>query len=172
MPATSRIRVISTMVHQGYQKEVIFHGATTKTSNNGLRVHFAGIKTAFSTRWHLSHVARLDGRQGMIETQGLALMKDEQAVGGWVCYNDASKGQQVAIRAYCFELLIANSCDRPAEPRSAGSNPLQLPRPRSSPHVNRRRGHWVHPSSFDLADLCVIQRVTNSNICFHAAPNK
>ena len=61
----------------------------------------------------------------MVETQGLALMKDEQAAGGgWVRYNDASKGQQVAIRAYCFELLIANSCDRPAEPRSAGSNPL------------------------------------------------
>lgn len=35
--------------------------------------------------------------------------------------NDASKGQQVAIRAYCFELLIANSCDRPAEPGSAAS---------------------------------------------------
>ncbi|KYN21912.1 hypothetical protein ALC57_05703, partial [Trachymyrmex cornetzi] len=32
--------------------------------------------------------------------------------------NDASKGQQVAIRAYCFELLIANSCDRPTEKRS------------------------------------------------------
>ncbi|KYN01203.1 hypothetical protein ALC62_08046 [Cyphomyrmex costatus] len=30
--------------------------------------------------------------------------------------NDASKGQQVAIRAYCFELLIANSCDRPVKP--------------------------------------------------------
>ncbi|EFN74359.1 hypothetical protein EAG_03319 [Camponotus floridanus] len=33
--------------------------------------------------------------------------------------NDASKGQQVAIRAYCFELLIANSCDRPARTRAA-----------------------------------------------------
>lgn len=40
-------------------------------------------------------------------------MKDEQrGVGG---SDDTSKGQQVAIRAYCFELLIANSCDRPAE---------------------------------------------------------
>lgn len=46
-------------------------------------------------------------------------MKDEQERVGW--HNDASKGQQVAIRAYCFELLIANSCARPVEHRRAQS---------------------------------------------------
>lgn len=86
-------------------------------------------------------------------------MKDEQAAGGgWVRYNGASKGQQVAIRAYCFELLIANSCDRPAEP----SRGPPVPTPCSyrgkdrRPRANRRRGHWAHPSSFDPADLRVI----------------
>lgn len=81
---------------------------------------------------------------------GLALMKDERrergrveggrgkgkGVRGWT--NDASKGQQVAIRAYCFELLIANSCDRPTEASGPSVcllslSPLPPPPSRSRP---------------------------------------
>ncbi|KYM82362.1 hypothetical protein ALC53_07150, partial [Atta colombica] len=62
--------------------------------------------------------------------------------------NDASKGQQVAIRAYCFELLIANSCDRPVS--SLGCQSAFLPcKKRSGKNMVIVFPYGLHPPSYN-----------------------
>lgn len=63
-------------------------------------------------------------------------MKDEQEWLVW--HNDASKDQQVAIRAYCFELLIANSCAQPSPGPTVSPAATAAKIVASHPHINRR----------------------------------